>query len=710
MIIRNAVGGLLALAALLAFALLDLAPPAPRGPDSPADSFSATRAREHLETIARAPHPVGSAEHARVRDHLVSSLRALGLDVRVQEGVGVLPIDHDGVVPMGRMRNIVATRPGTDPTGQVVLAAHYDSVAAAPGASDDGAGVATLLEVARALPPSARNDVVFLFTDGEEAGLLGAEAFARQATPGTVVVLNHEARGNRGVVQTFRASPGAAPLISLYGSVVPHPAADSAFASLMSVLPNNTDFHVFGGARWMGLDAAYVGGGAYYHSPLDDVAHIDLRSLQQMGDNTLALTRALAGADLAALRSGAESVYFNVPGVLVRYPAWLELPVAAGALLLACVALWILRGRTSLPRALGGTLAAFVLGLVTAAAGYGLWPLLALIRPEYADMMTGDPYRPWLYQAGLLVLTGALVLAARRLVSGASGVLLVALLGVVSAVLLPGGSHPLAWSALFAAAGMIVAGRVRGDGWQVLALTLGSAPAVVLLGAGAVGSLDVGLGIGGVIAAPYFALMLILLLPLIERARPRWAALVAGVTAVGLVAAGLVVDRFDAGHPRQVRLAYAMDAGTGQAVWGRRSGGGGGERWFGEQGWETEPAPKATALRSPFLSVVKDVTSGGRRTLTLRLTPTGRAPVVGLSASPAGPLTVDGRELRTGKGFAYHAPAGPLEVTMVVRAGAPARIRIFEEAYDLSVVPGYKPIPGAVAMGPRTTVFREMVV
>ncbi|NBE94053.1 M28 family peptidase [Nonomuraea sp. KC401] len=746
---RHALLGLLALAALLAVTLVDLAPPAPLAADAPAGSFSAVRAHEHLQIIARAPHPVGSAEHARVRDHLIAELRELGLDVRVQEGVGVLPLDdYDDAVPMGRMRTIVATRPGTDPTGKVVLAAHYDSVAASPGASDDGAGVATILEVARALPDKARNDVVFLLTDGEEDGLLGAEAFTRKGFPGegTVVVLNNEARGNRGTVQTFRTSPGAAPLMSLYGSVAPHPSADSAFAAVMSVLPNNTDFHAFGRAGWLGIDSAFVGGGAYYHSPLDDPAHLDQGSLQQMGANSLALTRALAVTDLASMKSGDELVYFTVPGLLVRYPAWLEPVVAGAALVLAGVLVRVLRRRTgsrppsrdgtastshkpehgtasaphtpdhktaSVPRTFAAAGLAFVLVAVTAAAGYGLWPLLQLIRPEYAGMLAGDPYRPWLYQAGLLVVTLALVLAVRRFaVHGASSVLLVALLGVLFAVLSPGGSHTLTWPALFAAAGWLVARRVRGDGRQVLALTLGSTPAVMLLGGTAVGSLDIGLQFGGVLAAPHFALMLLLLLPLIDRVRVRGLPVAAAVTAVGLIVAGLAVDRFDAEHPRQVRLAYAMDEGSGQAVWGRLTdeAGNDGKRWFGQDGWATEPAPKAAVLRAPALDVLKDESAAGRRTLTLRLTPAG-TPLVGLSVeSRLGPLVVDGRELRTGNGFTYHAPSGPLEVTLVVRAGETTRVRVFGRGYDLSVVPGYEPPAETAVMGPQATVFREVTV
>ncbi|WP_336207463.1 M20/M25/M40 family metallo-hydrolase [Nonomuraea sp. LPB2021202275-12-8] len=754
---RTALAGLVALAALLAVTLLDLAPPAPSAAGAPATAFSATRAHEHVRAIARAPHPTGSAEHTRVREHLVAKLRELGLDVRVQEGVGVLPLRHDGVIPMGTMRNIVATRPGGDPTGRVILAAHYDSVPAGPGASDDGAGVATILEVARALPAGLRNDVVLLITDGEEQGLLGAEAFVRQdpLAKGTVVVLNNEARGIRGAVQMFRASPGSAPLIDLYGSAAPHASADSAFAALLSVLPNNTDFHVFDEAGWLGLDSAFIGGGAYYHTPLDDPAHLDLGSLQMMGDNALALTRALAGADLATLRSGSESVYFTVPGALVRYPLWLEIPIAAGALALAAALVWTLRrrGQTSLPRTAAAAGLALLPVLGAAGAGFAVMPVLSLIRPEYGEMLTGDPYRPWFYQAALLVFTVGIVLAwrlaLRRLglaTLAAGALLLLAVLGLASAVLLPGGSHTLTWSALFAALGLLVSARLRGDGWAAVALILGLAPATILLGATAVTALDVGLGLGGMIAAPHFALLVMLLLPLSERSRPRTPAeqaepprtrrravlplLTAVALTAGLVVTGLYVDRFDAAHPRQTRLAYAMDAATGQAVWGARSesAGADSERFFADDGWATRPA-QAAGLRAPELSVAKDETAGGRRTLTLRLKPTGEAPITGLrivpgegpagatgTGSPAAPaaapgtssngsITVNGRRLSTSVGFAYHAPPGTLEVTLVLPPG-PARIRAFEQSHDLSVVPGHTPVPGTISMSPLATVFQ----
>ena len=74
----------------------------------------------------------------------------------------------------------MARLPGTRSGGRAfLLVAHYDSVPTGPGATDNGAGVATVLETVRALKagPALRNDVIVLLADGEERGLLGARAF-----------------------------------------------------------------------------------------------------------------------------------------------------------------------------------------------------------------------------------------------------------------------------------------------------------------------------------------------------------------------------------------------------------------------------------------------------------------------------------------------------------------------------------------------------
>lgn len=157
-----------------------------------------------------------------MRDGLVAHLQQAGLETSVQRahaaaaygkgdgrGVRAANVENVVVVLQGRDRRLPA----------VLLMAHYDSVAQSPGAADDGLGVAVMLEIARALDKDARQrDVVFLFTDAEEAGLLGTRAFfashSLAARIGTVI--NLEARGSTGRAVLFETGPGNAALLSAF--------------------------------------------------------------------------------------------------------------------------------------------------------------------------------------------------------------------------------------------------------------------------------------------------------------------------------------------------------------------------------------------------------------------------------------------------------------------------------------------------------------
>ncbi|MGH4027208.1 MAG: M28 family peptidase, partial [Pseudonocardiaceae bacterium] len=149
---RRTAAGLAALLVLVAVAVLVLR--SERAPNAvpasaPAQEFSAERALGPLQEFVTGPRPLGSAASDRVRDQLAGALRAAGFSVQISRGVGAFTAA--GWVGFGRVDNIVATLPGRDPTGSVVLAAHYDSVPAGPGSSDDGAAIAAMLETLRAL-------------------------------------------------------------------------------------------------------------------------------------------------------------------------------------------------------------------------------------------------------------------------------------------------------------------------------------------------------------------------------------------------------------------------------------------------------------------------------------------------------------------------------------------------------------------------------
>jgi hypothetical protein len=79
--------------------------------------------------------------------------------------------------------NVIAVIPGKDPTKQIIIGSHHDSVPGAPGAYDDAGGTSVMLNVARhfasMLPPYT---LVFCSFDGEETGFNGSIAFAKSLT------------------------------------------------------------------------------------------------------------------------------------------------------------------------------------------------------------------------------------------------------------------------------------------------------------------------------------------------------------------------------------------------------------------------------------------------------------------------------------------------------------------------------------------------
>jgi acetylornithine deacetylase/succinyl-diaminopimelate desuccinylase-like protein len=150
----------------------------PRTLATDASGFDVARAMRHLEVLATEPRPVGSPGHEKARKYLLEELAKLGLEPTEQATQFAARLA--GNVFSSDIRNVMGRLRGARGGGPaVLLVAHYDAVPQAPGASDDGSGVVTLLETARVLRAGPRldNDVLFLFTDAEENGMLGAQAF-----------------------------------------------------------------------------------------------------------------------------------------------------------------------------------------------------------------------------------------------------------------------------------------------------------------------------------------------------------------------------------------------------------------------------------------------------------------------------------------------------------------------------------------------------
>ncbi|HEY6175760.1 MAG TPA: M20/M25/M40 family metallo-hydrolase, partial [Kofleriaceae bacterium] len=332
---------LVVFAVLAALAWLEtcrLGNPDPAPGDAPEDQFSATRAITTLHAVSLdEPHPVGTSAHDTVRDRVAAALRALDYTVDIQHTFAC-----NAAATCGDVDNVIARRGGqgraTTGGKAVVIAAHYDSVPAGPGASDDGTGMATALEIARAIRrDNLANPVVFLIDDGEESGLLGAEGFVADAqrSADAAFFINLEARGTSGTPYLFETSREQRWLVPVLARALPHPVTTSLFATIYDQLPNDTDLTVFKRAEQPGPEAgplgsmtrghaginfAYIGDGTQYHTPLDNFADVDPGSVQRRGDQALAMVRAFGGANLAEAAPGG-AVWFDVfAAFLVWWP------------------------------------------------------------------------------------------------------------------------------------------------------------------------------------------------------------------------------------------------------------------------------------------------------------------------------------------------------------------------------------------------------
>ena len=262
------------LAALAAVSVSLVEPPRAVPETAPPAEFSSARALRHVRAVAEKPHPTGSDEIERVRRYIIVELGALGISAEVQTAEVVPAQGAEGwPVPAARVQNIVARVPGTSNSRALMLAAHYDSVPTGPGASDDAAGVAALLETLRALKsgPPLKNDLVVIFSDAEELGLVGAHAFADEHPwmKDVGLVLNFEARGAGGPSMMFETSDGNGALIRELASAAPHTVANSLMYAVYKRLPNDTDMTVYKRAGAAGLNFAYAARITSYHTALD---------------------------------------------------------------------------------------------------------------------------------------------------------------------------------------------------------------------------------------------------------------------------------------------------------------------------------------------------------------------------------------------------------------------------------------------------------
>jgi len=372
--------------------------------DNPANKeFSNKKAFNHVQKLGHAAHSVGTDFHETAATYIIDELEKLGLDVQTQEG--------NSFSDWGTFTNVknIATRiKGTDNSKALVLMSHYDSAGhSSKGASDAASGVATVLEGIRAFiteGTSHKNDIIILFTDGEELGLNGARLFVKEHpwTKDIGLILNFEARGSGGPSFTLvETTDGNATLMNEFTKANPtFPVANSLAYSIYKKLPNDTDLTVFRKeAGIQGFNFAFIDDHYDYHAALDTPERLDNNTLSHQASYLMPLLAHFSNANLNNLNSTENNVYFNSPLGMHSYPFTWILPLVFIALVLfILIFIYGKRNRKLNGKEISkGFLALFSALIINGVIGFFGWKLILKIYPHYNEILHGFTYNGHLY-------------------------------------------------------------------------------------------------------------------------------------------------------------------------------------------------------------------------------------------------------------------------------------------------------------------------
>ena len=404
---------------IIYYAFTSLLPSTISNNQTPKNKFSTDRALHHLAKMTVKPHFVGTKEHQKVKEYLIAELEKLGLNVHQQNQLGINKKWRGAT----QTQNIYTIIKGSDPKAKaLLLLAHYDSSThSSLGASDAGSGVVTILEGIRAFlqqKKQPKNDIIILFTDAEEIGLLGADAFVNKNPLINEVglVLNFEARGSGGPsYMLLETNSGNSKLIKAFNKAKPnYPVANSLMYSIYKMLPNDTDLTVFReDANINGFNFAFIDDHFDYHTAQDSYDRLDRNTLEQQGDYLSTLLAYFSNVNLDNLNSDTDNVYFNFPKMgLINYPFSWNIPLFLLALLLFFGITFIgVQQQKLTTKAMFAGFVPLLLSLITTIliATFG-WKLLLIIYPQYQDILHGFTYNGHLYIFAFAMLTIAVSL------------------------------------------------------------------------------------------------------------------------------------------------------------------------------------------------------------------------------------------------------------------------------------------------------------
>ena len=337
------------LAAIISLLVVHTTVPSPPSSPTPIHGINLTEAWQDLQLLTSSYHPFNSHRNDQVHDWLLQRVESIlketnGTAFVFEDNSSNLTFSSPGIAPSPGVSvyfegtNIIIYVPGKeddttkwwkDPSSQpssrkaVLVNAHYDSVSTGFGATDDGVGVICVLQLLKYFTTSRntpKNGLVLLLNNGEEEYLNGATVFSQH--PMSKVVssfLNLEGAGAGGRAALFRSTDEAVTR-AYANSKYPFGSSTSADGFSMKLVRSETDYVVFNGQLgYRGLDVAFIGPQARYHTDQDDSRHTGKSSLWHMLSAAVATSKALTSASLEAdadldLDEGGQALWFDIFG------------------------------------------------------------------------------------------------------------------------------------------------------------------------------------------------------------------------------------------------------------------------------------------------------------------------------------------------------------------------------------------------------------
>ena len=375
-------------------------------------NFDQDRMMTHVEGIAgNGPHSIFHPEaNLAGLDYIVSELErygVLGEDTVEKPAYIVQDFIEDGTVDSKdthyqsfALKNIIVHIPANaaNKSGEAVMfMAHTDSVPMGSGASDDTVACATMLEAIRYYLDkmengyTIENDLLFCFVNGEEFGLYGSEALAKEFKGFNDVlsrvkfVTNLESRGTSGTLIMFETSKNNYNTVKLFSEVNRSLFTCSIATFVYANMPNSTDFTNFKEA-YQGLNMANITGGEDYHTQNDNVENVGKSYLSQQAQIVDALIEKLGSYELSDLYDAEESAiffsYLNMTTVVYNHATVTVLAVLCILLLLANIIIGAVKKQQRLKKtakAFVGIVGGLVLSAGAAYICYFVFQLIAVL-------------------------------------------------------------------------------------------------------------------------------------------------------------------------------------------------------------------------------------------------------------------------------------------------------------------------------------------